>query len=69
MSTQLPSRQEAEDLLYKEAALLDEWRLDEWLELLTEDATYEIPPTMFPKATREIRCSLSRTMRCGFDRA
>jgi p-cumate 2,3-dioxygenase beta subunit len=48
MSTQLPSRQEAEDLLYKEAALLDEWRLDEWLELLTEDATYEIPPTDVP---------------------
>jgi p-cumate 2,3-dioxygenase beta subunit len=49
MSTQLPSRQEAEDLLYKEAALLDEWRLDEWLELLTEDATYEIPPTDVPE--------------------
>src|SRR5580704_4459225 len=46
---QLPSRQEAEDLLYKEAALLDEWRLDEWLELLTEDATYEIPPTDVPE--------------------
>src|SRR6202521_608875 len=49
MSTQLPSRQEAEDLLYKEAALLDEWRLDEWLELLTEDAVYEIPPTNVPE--------------------
>jgi p-cumate 2,3-dioxygenase subunit beta len=44
MSTRLPSRQEAEDLLYKEAALLDEW-----LELLTEDATYEIPPTDVPE--------------------
>src|SRR5229473_5084078 len=49
MSTQLPSRQEAEDLLYKEAALLDEWRLDEWLELLTDDATYQIPPTDVPE--------------------
>jgi p-cumate 2,3-dioxygenase beta subunit len=37
-SIELPSRQTVEDLLYKEAALLDEWRLDEWLELLTEDA-------------------------------
>src|SRR6202041_3268613 len=48
-STDLPSRQEVEDLFYKEAALLDEWRLDEWLELLTEDATYEIPPTDVPE--------------------
>lgn len=39
------TRQEAEDFLYAEAALLDEWRLEEWLELLTEDATYLIPPT------------------------
>src|SRR5216684_6418938 len=49
MSTELPSRNEVEDLLYKEAALLDEWRLDEWLELLTEDAVYEIPPTDVPE--------------------
>lgn len=48
-SAELPSRQAVEDLLYKEAALLDEWRLDEWLELLTEDATYEIPPTDVPE--------------------
>jgi p-cumate 2,3-dioxygenase subunit beta len=46
---ELPSRQEVEDLLYQEAALLDEWRLDEWLELLTEDATYAIPPTDVPE--------------------
>jgi len=44
-----PSRQEVEDLFFKEAALLDEWRLEEWLELLTEDATYEIPPTDVPE--------------------
>lgn len=45
----LPSRQEVEDLLYKEAALLDEWRLEEWLELLSDDAVYEIPPTDVPE--------------------
>jgi p-cumate 2,3-dioxygenase beta subunit len=45
----IPSRQEVEDLFYQEAALLDEWRLEEWLELLTEDATYEIPPTDVPE--------------------
>src|SRR5277367_3979401 len=48
-SIELPHRQEVEDLLYKEAALLDEWRLDEWLELLTEDAVYEVPPTDVPE--------------------
>lgn len=42
------TRQKIEDFLYEEAALLDEWRLDEWLELLTEDATYEVPSTDTP---------------------
>ena len=32
-----------EDFLYKEAALLDEWRLDEWLTLFEPGATYDIP--------------------------
>jgi len=45
----LPTRQEVEALFYKEAALLDEWRLEEWLELLTEDAIYEVPPTDVPE--------------------
>jgi p-cumate 2,3-dioxygenase subunit beta len=48
-SIDLPSRQEVEDLFYKEAALLDEWRLEEWQGLLSEDATYEIPPTDVPE--------------------
>ena len=34
---------EAEDLLRREAALLDEGRLDDWLALYTEDATYWVP--------------------------
>ena len=42
------TRQTIEDFLYEEAALLDEWRLEEWLELLTEDATYEVPSTDTP---------------------
>jgi p-cumate 2,3-dioxygenase subunit beta len=42
------TRQAIEDFLYDEAALLDEWRLDEWLELLTDDATYEVPSTDTP---------------------
>jgi p-cumate 2,3-dioxygenase subunit beta len=39
----LVTRAEVEDFLYREAALLDEWRLDEWQELLTEDACYYVP--------------------------
>jgi p-cumate 2,3-dioxygenase beta subunit len=46
---ELPSRQEVEDLLYKEAALLDDWHLEEWLEMLTDDAVYEVPPTDVPE--------------------
>jgi p-cumate 2,3-dioxygenase beta subunit len=46
---ELPGRQEVEDLLYKEAALLDDWQLEEWLELLTDDAVYEVPPTDVPE--------------------
>jgi p-cumate 2,3-dioxygenase beta subunit len=45
----LPSRQEVEDLFYREAALLDDWRLEDWLELLTEDAIYQVPPTDAPE--------------------
>jgi p-cumate 2,3-dioxygenase subunit beta len=41
----LPTRQEVEELLYREADLLDEWRLEEWLEMLTDDAIYQIPST------------------------
>ena len=43
------SREQVEDFLYYEAALLDEWRLDEWLELLTEDASYYVPSTDVPE--------------------
>jgi len=42
------SREQIEDFLYDEAALLDEWRLDEWLELLTDDASYYVPSTDTP---------------------
>ena len=42
------TRADIEDFLYDEAALLDEWRLQEWLALLTEDATYEVPSTDVP---------------------
>src|SRR5689334_20439754 len=36
-------RSEVEQFLYHEASLLDRSRLDEWLALFTDDATYWIP--------------------------
>jgi len=42
------SRADVEDFLYREAALLDEWKLEEWLGLLTDDATYYVPPNDHP---------------------
>lgn len=43
------SRADVEDFLYREAALLDEWKLEEWLTLLTDDATYYVPPNDHPE--------------------
>ena len=42
-------RETVEDFLYKEAALLDEWRLDEWADLFTEDTRYVVPTTDLPE--------------------
>ncbi|MBM3609248.1 MAG: aromatic-ring-hydroxylating dioxygenase subunit beta, partial [Alphaproteobacteria bacterium] len=41
-------RFEAEALLFREAELLDAWQLDEWRELLTQDASYYVPPNDKP---------------------
>ena len=38
------SRIDVEDFLYNEAALLDEWRLEEWLTLFVPGARYLVPP-------------------------
>jgi p-cumate 2,3-dioxygenase subunit beta len=40
---QAVSRGRVEDFLYAEAALLDAWRLDDWLLLFDADAKYEVP--------------------------
>ncbi len=54
-STPSVTRAQVEDFLYREAALLDAWQLDEWLGLLTEDTTYRVPsndaPGSDPRAT------------------
>lgn len=43
VTTQPRTRAEYEDFLYHEAALLDEWRLEEWFDLFTADCVYEVP--------------------------
>jgi len=44
------TRAQVEDFLYEEAALLDAWRLDDWLGLLTADAVYRVPSNDRPDA-------------------
>jgi p-cumate 2,3-dioxygenase beta subunit len=44
------TRQQVEDFLYHEAALLDAWKLDEWLALLTDNAVYRVPSNDRPEA-------------------
>ena len=41
-------RSEVELLFYREAELLDAWELDEWRALLTDDASYLVPPNDKP---------------------
>ena len=38
------NRADVEDFLFEEAALLDDWKLDQWLELFEEGASYWVPP-------------------------
>jgi len=47
------TRADVEEFLYREAELLDEWRLEEWLELFTPDCVYEVPATDRPDETTE----------------
>jgi p-cumate 2,3-dioxygenase beta subunit len=42
------TRSEAEDFLFHEAALLDQWRLEEWANLFTNDGEYLVPSTDLP---------------------
>src|SRR3989442_14429110 len=37
------TRNDVEEFLYREAALLDRWQLEEWLSLFTDDAVYHVP--------------------------
>ena len=48
MTVDAVRREDVEALFYEEAALLDAWRLDDWLGLLTPDARYLVPPNDVP---------------------
>jgi len=50
MTQNILTRAQAEDLLFEEAGLLDAWKLRDWLELLTQDASYLVPPLDMPDA-------------------
>lgn len=43
------THREVEAFLFDEAALLDAWKLDEWLGLFAEDAQYVVPTTDLPE--------------------
>ena len=47
--TNAVTRSDVEDLLFKEAELLDDGQLEQWLGLFTEDATYYVPSTDLPR--------------------
>ena len=42
-------REQVEDFLFREAELLDDWRLDDWVSLFTEDGRYVVPTTDLPE--------------------
>ncbi len=44
------ARTQVEDFLFEEAALLDAWKLDDWLALLTDDCSYRVPSNDAPDA-------------------
>jgi p-cumate 2,3-dioxygenase subunit beta len=48
METAPFTHREVEAFIYDEAALLDSWKLDEWLTLFTDDAQYVVPTTDLP---------------------
>lgn len=61
----LLTRLRVESFLHDEAALLDDWRLDDWLRLLASEARYEVPSTDRPDgrpATALMLISDSRSM-------
>ena len=49
MSNAVLTRAQAEDFLFAEAELIDQWRLDEWAALFADDGVYLVPPLTEPE--------------------
>ena len=60
------TRAEVEDLIYHEAYLLDEWRMEEWLELWVDDAEYVVPTNDNPHGDpTTTSCTSTTTTACS----
>lgn len=59
MDSALLSRARAEDFLFHEAELLDDWKLQEWAALFREDAVYEVTS---PAAADPVGSDPARTL-------
>lgn len=57
------TRADVEEFLYLEAALLDEWRLEDWLDLFTPGCVYEVPACDRPDEAIEGSFALIRDRR------
>lgn len=53
-------RHEVEEFLAYDAELLDQWRLEEWLELFTPDSRYHVPATDLPDGDPDLDLFLVR---------
>lgn len=49
-TTAVLTRAQAEDFLFAEARLLDDWKLNDWAALFTDDGEYLVPPLDAPDA-------------------
>lgn len=45
VASSIVTRSEVEDFLYRDAQLLDQWKLDAWLATFQEGAKFEVPTT------------------------
>ncbi len=46
------TRDEAEDFIFAEADMLDDWELEDWLALFVDDAVYNVPSTDLDKSAQ-----------------
>ncbi len=52
-NSRLALRGEVEEFLFREAALLDDWKLEEWVSMFTDDGRYVVPSTDLPAGDPE----------------